>query len=377
METPREDTTNTYSGRNHPDNAPLNAPNPRGANSHTDGGPTNTRNDGATLVREDLARFGPHASCPKMSLDEAFGYCESVARRHYENFSVTNGWIPRSIRPHFCSIYAYCRWSDDLADESESTHHALDLLTWWQSELDRCFQGHARHPVFIALRHTIAVFDLPKSPFDDLLSAFVQDQSVLNYETEDQLRDYCRRSADPVGRLVLGLARVNSEDAFRYSDSICSGLQIANFCQDIVTDARRGRIYWPKELLNAHGIQPSDWLHGPYDEAWGRALCAWASSASQLLRAGAPLVSFGPRWFARSVQLFARGGLTLLDNLRKHDFDVWNHNITVDRGQKLRLILDACIRARSQKWGDLTNSLHSQGSLEPADPSRDKDRCSA
>ena len=154
---------------------------------------------GKGLVLADLDRFGPDSTIPAMAVDEAFAYCQKLARKHYENFSVTNLWLPRSIQPHFCSIYAYCRWSDDLADETGSTDRASSLLQWWQSELDDCFRDRVRHPVFIALRKTISEFDLPKDPFDDLLSAFIQDQSVIRYRETTPLLDYCARSANPVG----------------------------------------------------------------------------------------------------------------------------------------------------------------------------------
>jgi squalene synthase HpnC len=305
---------------------------------------------GIGQILEDLKRFGPGINLPPMAVDEAFAYCRNLSLKHYENFSVTNLWMPRHLHPHFCSIYAYCRWSDDLADEMGSRTTATHMLAWWQSELDRCYQGRASHPVFIALRHTISQFALPKQPFDDLLSAFVQDQSVTRYATDRQLMDYCRRSADPVGRLVLHLANTVSPETVRLSDAICSGLQLANFCQDIAVDAGRDRIYWPLARLHSASITESDLLQGLHGPHWNEALHAWVDSARELLISGAPLVQFGPRWFARSIQLFLRGGLTILDNIAAQSFDVWHHSITVSQTQKLRCMLDACLRPRGLRW---------------------------
>lgn len=345
METPREASSHDDSATD----GTLDPAPPPATSSQSDLSLAAAR-PGAGLILSDLKRFGPDASPAAMGLDEAFGYCKRLAQSHYENFSVTNHWIPRRLRPHFHSVYAYCRWSDDLADEMDSTQTASAMLEWWQDQLDACYCGRARHPVFIALRHTISQFQIPKSPFEDLLSAFIQDQTVTRYPTQHAVLDYCRRSANPVGRLVLYLANTHSDQNARWSDAICSGLQIANFCQDVAVDARRGRIYWPLEFLDQAAIEPADLLRGEFQPQWQDALATWASTAVALLCEGAPLVEQGPRWFARSVQLFARGGLTILDNLAAHQFDVWNQSITVRSSQKLKLVWDACLRARSTHW---------------------------
>ncbi|MFN9987409.1 MAG: squalene synthase HpnC [Pirellula sp.] len=303
---------------------------------------------GKGLVLADLDRFGPDSEIPAMAVDEAFAYCQKLARKHYENFSVTNLWLPRSVQPHFCSIYAYCRWSDDLADETGSTDRASSLLRWWQSELDDCFRDRARHPVFIALRKTISEFDLPKDPFSDLLAAFIQDQSVTRYRDMTTLLDYCTRSANPVGRLVLHLARCATPETVRWSDSICTGLQLANFCQDVPVDARRGRIYLPTSLLEQHGLSDHDVLANRCQPQLASCVESLASQARSMLASGAPLVGQGPSWFARSIQLFVRGGLTILENIAAHHYDVWSAPITVSRSQKIRLLVDACFRPRSQ-----------------------------
>lgn len=303
---------------------------------------------GKGLVLADLDRFGPESTIPAMAVDEAFAYCQKLARNHYENFSVTNLWIPRSIQPHFCSIYAYCRWSDDLADETGSTDRASSLLQWWQSELDECFRHRASHPVFIALQKTISEFELPKAPFDDLLSAFIQDQAITRYQDIPTLLDYCTRSANPVGRLVLHLARCVTPQTIAWSDSICTGLQLANFCQDVPVDARRGRIYLPTTLLEQHGLSEQDVLANHFQPQLAKCVASLVSQARLMLSSGAPLVGQGPSWFARSIQLFVRGGLTILENIASHQHDVWSAPITVSRSQKIRLLIDACLRPRSQ-----------------------------
>ena len=289
----------------------------------------------------DLAWCGPDSQSPRWGLDQAFDYCEKLAKNHYENFSVTHGWLPREIRPHFCSIYAYCRWSDDLADELDDPVGSIRLLGWWRGELQKASRGESLHPVFVALHHTMETYSLSIVPFDDLLSAFVQDQSVTSYEDDAQLLDYCRRSANPVGRIILGLARTSSPQTLEWSDSICTGLQIANFCQDVSLDAARGRFYLPKERLDRGRITQSQWAQGS-DRA-PKVLQEWTEQARMHLSAGAPLAEQGPSWFRRSVRLFVGGGLQILDNIAGNRFDVWSQPVEVTKFQKIRLAVRAVL----------------------------------
>ncbi|MFO0012280.1 MAG: squalene synthase HpnC [Planctomycetota bacterium] len=302
---------------------------------------------GVGRIREDLQRFGPNTTASPLALDEAFAYCRNLANLHYENFTVASRFVPARIRPHLCSIYAYCRWSDDLADEMEDPAQARELLGWWRSQVDACFAGHATHPVFIALRQTIGQFDLEPKPFTDLLSAFLQDQSQTRYESDAELLTYCERSANPVGRLVMKLASVTAPEALAWSDSICSGLQLANFCQDVRLDAERGRVYWPADRLRREGVDPANLCNPIPTDSAKQGLMQWAAEARRSLVAGLPLVQHGPLWFARSVQLFVRGGLTILQNIDLQRGDVWTRPLTVSKGQKLRLMAGSILFPRS------------------------------
>src|SRR5438128_3566264 len=184
----------------------------------------------------ELARLGPQGVRRDWSLTEARAYCGRLARNHYENFSVASVLLPRRLLGHFHAIYAYCRWADDLGDETGGGPEALALLGWWRDELLRCYDRRPTHPVMIALRPTIDRFRIPPEPFLDLLRAFEQDQKVKRYETLEQLLDYCRCSANPVGRLVLYVCRAHDAERVALSDAICTGLQLANFWQDVARD---------------------------------------------------------------------------------------------------------------------------------------------
>ena len=205
---------------------------------------------------DDLRRFGPASSA--VSREEAKAYCAKLTATHYENFSVVTWLTPREHRPAFQSIYAFCRWSDDLGDEVGDPARSLELLDWWRGELRAMYEGRARHPVMVALEETVARYEIPIDPFEALIDAFVQDQSVTEYLTYPQLADYCTRSANPVGHLVLHVAGAYSDENARLSDATCTALQLANFWQDVARDLAIGRIYLPREDRDRFGYPESD-----------------------------------------------------------------------------------------------------------------------
>ena len=206
---------------------------------------------------DDLSRFGPGSS-ERVTRDEALAYCTRLTAGHYENFSVVTRLTPREHRPAFRSIYAFCRWSDDLGDEVGDPLRSLELLDWWRGELRDLYEGRARHPVMIALGETVERYGIPIGPFEALISAFEQDQSVTEYQSYEQLLDYCTRSADPVGHLVLHVAGAFSPENARLSDATCTALQLANFWQDVARDLAIGRIYLPREDRDRFGVAEAD-----------------------------------------------------------------------------------------------------------------------
>lgn len=292
----------------------------------------------------DLASFGPaaqssaHAAARVATLSESRAYCRHLARSHYENFQVASWLLPRALRPHFYHVYAYCRWADDLADETGDAQRSLALLDWWEEQLRECYAGRARHPVFIALAETIAEFDIPQAPFAELLAAFRQDQRQTRYETFDDLLGYCQNSANPVGRLVLYLGRSHDEPRGRLADSICTGLQLANFWQDVASDWRRGRIYLPLADCRDFGYNESDFAAGQANRAFRRLLAFEVDRAEDWLRDGLPLVEQLPGRLRGDVWLFVHGGLKILDRIRAIDYDVWRRRPKVSRSDQLRLL---------------------------------------
>ncbi len=292
----------------------------------------------------DLSSHDPRAQCESdapVEVVEARRYCRDLAASHYENFSVASWLLPSHLRQHFANVYAYCRWADDLADETGDPVLSLELLAWWEQQLDDCFEGKPQHAVFVALAETIEEFAIPKQPFLDLLSAFRQDQSKIRYETFDELVDYCRRSANPVGHLVLYMSRVYGEETVTYSDSICTGLQLANFWQDVARDYEMDRIYVPAESQRQFGFVEEDFAGRETNSAFRQMLQLEVTRAEKLLQEGQPLVSLVPPEVRIDIELFLRGGLETLDAIRRQDYDVWRKRPVVTKFAKLRLLLSA------------------------------------
>jgi squalene synthase HpnC len=287
----------------------------------------------------ELTAFGPdRARTAQQSPEAARAYCRKLARTHYENFTVASCLLPRDLRPHFYHIYAYCRWADDLADELSDRDESLRLLDWWEEELHHCYRGEAWHPVFQALGETVREFDIPIEPFADLLVAFRQDQSVLRYESFDDLLGYCRNSANPVGRLVLYLGRSHDDERGAFSDQICTGLQLANFWQDVARDLDRGRVYLPQETCRDFGYEPAMLEQREFNPAFRNALKFEVDRAEQFLRAGLPLVGRVPRYLAADVWLFVQGGLKILAHIRRQDYNVWSRRPKVSKFDQLGLL---------------------------------------
>jgi squalene synthase HpnC len=299
----------------------------------------------------ELARYGPKASYPPFSPAEARCYCGRLARTHYENFSVASLLLPRKLLRHFHAVYAYCRWADDLADETGGGTQALALLRWWREELLRCYHGQARHPVMIALRETIQRFHIPPKPFLDLLFAFEQDQLVKCYQTFDQLLEYCRYSANPVGHLVLYLCDAYDRPRATLADHICTALQLANFWQDVARDLDIGRVYLPEEDRQCFGYPEIDLQRRRFTPAFAELMRYEVGRARDLFFRGLPLVDEAPPEVRPDIELFIRGGLAILGEIERCRYNVWARRPVVSKWRKLALLGRALWpRVRTAVW---------------------------
>ncbi len=306
--------------------------------------PENQAQDNATLLARGWAALPASYRIPEVAptLDEARGYCQRLAESHYENFHVASWFLPKALRPHFHSIYAYCRISDDLGDEVGDRSVALALLDLWGRELDACYEGRARHPVFVALSETIRACSIPKEPFADLLTAFRQDQTVTRFATMQQVLAYCHYSANPVGRLVLYACGEVSEENFRLSDATCSALQLANFWQDVRNDFEaRDRVYLPQDDMECFGVTDATIAAGVATQEFRALLRYEVDYARKLFEEGLPLIGMVNRDLALDLDLFSRGGLEILRAIERQDYDVLSSRPAIAKRTKLGLALRA------------------------------------
>ncbi|MCC7424175.1 MAG: squalene synthase HpnC [Planctomycetaceae bacterium] len=306
----------------------------------------------SSAFEAELDRWGPSAT-PRaiLSLADAQTYCRRLATSHYENFPVVSWLLPKALHQHFYNVYAWCRWADDLGDETGDSTRALEFLGWWRSELANCYAGRPTHPVLIALRPTIDEFAIPPEPFEDLISAFEQDQRVNQYDNFDQLRDYCRRSADPVGRLVLRMCRQHTPENVAWSDSICTGLQLANFWQDVNRDLDIGRIYLPREDRERFRYSESELCERRTTPAFLELMKFEVDRARSFLRDGLPLIPRLPGRLQIDIDLFARGGLKILERIEGIGYRVWERRPKVTKGDAVKLLIGSMLRAAGRKIG--------------------------
>jgi squalene synthase HpnC len=280
---------------------------------------------------------------PSMSVDDAFAVCLQRVRSHYENFPVAR-FVPKDKRGYVAALYAYARAADDFADEPMYDGMRQEKLDQWEARLHAAYLGKAEDPIFIALGATVQRLDIPKSLLLDLLSAFRQDTVKNRYETWDELLDYCRRSANPVGRLVLLVFGYRDEALAAYSDSICTALQLANHWQDVAIDLRKDRIYIPRELQAQFAVKEWDLNAGRVDDRFRALMADLVARARALFQAGRPLCDAVGRDLRFEMRLTWLGGSGILDRIEAVGYDVFR------RRPRWGLFGKASLAWRAWRW---------------------------
>jgi len=283
----------------------------------------------------------PEAVDRAWALPESLEYTKWLATHHYENFHVVSFLLPKRLHQDFYNVYAFCRWADDLGDEIGNTTDSLKLLNWWRSELYAMQAGRVRHPVFVALQGTAAKCQLPIELFNDLITAFEQDQRVTRYRDFDQLFAYCRYSANPVGRLVLRLCGYRDEERALLSDATCTALQLANFWQDVTVDLEKDRVYLPLDLLKSHGYTLEALQARRFDPGFREAMKEAIEVTRKLFLKGLPLAGRVDRRLAIDLELFSRGGLRVLEKIEKQDYNVLAARPAISKLERVGLLLGA------------------------------------
>ena len=286
----------------------------------------------------------PDALGRSFPLDDARAYTRWLATHHYENFHVVSFLLPKRLHQDFYNVYAFCRWADDLGDEIGDRAESLRLLAWWDAELDGMYRGRASHPVFVALLPTVERYGIPRQPFADLIQAFVQDQTVNRYRDWEQLFDYCRRSANPVGRLVLYLCGYSDAERQRLSDATCTALQLANFWQDVTVDLLKDRVYLPLDLLERHRCPVEDLQAHRFTPAFRESMREAVGKARELFLEGLPLCGMVERRLSLDLDLFSRGGLRILEKIEAQDYNVLAARPAISKAERVRLLLASLAR---------------------------------
>jgi len=276
--------------------------------------------------------------------EESQAYTRWLATHHYENFHVVSLLLPKRLHQDFYNVYSFCRWADDLGDEIGDPAESLRLLAWWRGELHAMCAGQAKHPVFVALDRTVREFSLPVTLFDDLIRAFEQDQTVTRYRNFEELFQYCRYSANPVGRLVLGLCGYRDAQRQGLSDATCTALQLANFWQDVTVDLEKDRVYLPLDLLEAHGYPLEALLARQFDGRFRAAMQEAVNVTRELFLKGLPLADSVDRRLAIDLDLFSRGGLRVLEKIEAQDYDVLRSRPAISKVERVGLLLGALRR---------------------------------
>jgi squalene synthase HpnC len=282
------------------------------------------------------------------SVDEAFAYCERMARDHYENFPVGSLLIPRDKRKYVYSIYAFARTADDFADEGYGEAGLdeagrLAALDDWERRLEASYRGEANHPVFIALAETAKELRLPIRLFRDLLSAFKQDVTKRRYANFDEVLDYCARSANPIGSLILLLFGHHEERLHKLSDSICTGLQLTNFWQDVSIDIRKDRIYLAQDEMADFGVSVDDLRDGRSSDRTAALLRLQVERTRKLFEDGRRLPGMVKGRLAFELRLTWLGGMRILRRIEEQGYDTLRARPVITKWDKIALLLQSLI----------------------------------
>lgn len=291
-----------------------------------------------TLAAYQAKGFDPE------NVPAAYAFCSALARSHYENFPVASRFLPGRLRKHVAVLYAFARIADDFADEPEYEGKRRERLEQWRSQLQAVGTEKPRHPVFLALGATLKELDLPRELFDDLLSAFLQDVDKKRYETFDEILDYCRRSANPVGRIVLMIHGLRDESFFRYSDSICTALQLANFWQDISVDLKKDRIYLPEEDFKAHNYSEADLRMGLINENFRSLMRFQLKRTRAMFNHGEPLSAQLPWPLSWEIRLTWLGGTQVLKRIRRMGYDTLTKRPVLTKWDWIPLLIRSVVR---------------------------------
>jgi len=279
-----------------------------------------------------------------MTVNDAFIYCKDIAKKHYENFPV-GLLVPKHIRKHVFSIYAFARFADDIADEDKGEPaHKKNQLENWSCQLEECYSGKSKHPIFIALGKTIEEFNIPKSLLADLITAFIMDVDKNRYLNFDEILYYCKHSANPIGRLMLILFNKNNSETILYSDYICSALQITNFLQDVSVDMKKNRIYFPLDSFEKNNYSEQDFFDKKINDAFINIFDQQINRTSELFEKGTPLVKHLKGRIKFEILLTIEAGKSMLQKTNSVKYNIFFRQPLITAIDKLKLLCKTAVQ---------------------------------
>lgn len=292
--------------------------------------------------KEYIQTIGPESTA--YTRREALEYTRWLATHHYENFHVVSFLLPKKLHQDFYNVYAFCRWADDLGDELGDPKESLRLLAWWRRELESMYRGETSHPVFVALEDTVRRHAIPMDPFDRLIRAFEQDQTVNRYRDFEEVFGYCVNSANPVGRLVLYLCGYRDTARQQLSDYTCTALQLANFWQDVIVDLQKNRVYLPLDLLEKYEYSVDELFARRFDTRFEQVMREAVEVADDLFRKGLPLIKMVDRRLALDLNLFSRGGMKILRKIGAQDYNVLQCRPYISKVERAGILVQCLLR---------------------------------
>jgi len=298
-----------------------------------------------------LEELNPELYRKDLTLEEAYGLCRDVSLGHYENFTVVSRLMPAEKRKYIYALYAYSRYTDDLGDELETNN--LEALDRWEEELMGIFRDEEpKNAISLALKDTVEKHSLTAEPFRKLIEANRMDQRNSSYETYEDLLEYCDHSANPVGRIFLGIFGYNDEKRNSLSDSTCTGLQLTNFWQDVDRDEQMGRVYLPEEDMKRFGYSRGMLEDRVYNAEFVELMKFEVSRARELLEKGLDLVPLLDSRIKMDVRLFNQGGLKILDKIEEEQYDVLHKRPTLSKREKIWLFFSNLLKRPVRRFVD-------------------------
>ncbi len=274
----------------------------------------------------------------KTSVSAAFRHCHQLALSHYENFPVASRLIAAEKRKYVWAIYAFARTADDFADEIADKEESLARLAEWDEKLDAALTGEPTEPLFIALKQTIEDCQIPPSLLHDLVTAFRSDVLQNRHATFEELLNYSRYSANPIGRLVLLIHGYNDEQLFHWSDNICSALQLTNFWQDVSIDIKKDRIYIPKSSMQKYYYSEKELFNKTYNNNFIEMIRELVFKTEEMFEKGKPLIKALNSDLKSEIELTYKGGMRILEKIRKNRYNVLDSRPKLDFFDKIKFL---------------------------------------